>query len=363
MLRKIIYSGVEGRDKFILTDFPESREQCMEFEATCAKIKQIFYTSGATDKLELVENTLADDTIESIFKKSNRLTTIPTWDETLFKESLGDRTEWVLVRGQSLSGKSDTCKMLAGLTKGKVIAWNTIAEAIRPRLETEDGPFEGRIPDAEVEKDIKALVAADVAKGEKNQYIFDGLYHEDMGAGWTFLCNTFGAPTCVITTTASQKEIEARFRVSKEMGAEDEIGEEDKAALDEAAKKETDDAQKLSDLLAGNSRISKLSLDTTSSKETLLEEMRANFCVKVVIVNHEKRLVVDVVCANLAIKYNMLYLCVYQLIKREIESNSEAGKELLLSKKPKTLAFTSGDELASAAEDEDEKKYSAVHFD
>lgn len=107
----------------------------------------------------------------------------------------------------------------------------------------------------------------------------------------------------------------------------------------------------------------KLTLDTTTSKETLCEEIRSHFCCKVVIVNHEKRLTVDTVCANLAIKYNMLYLSVYQLIKKEITSCSAMGKELMLSKKTKKMAFTQGDEIACAAEEEDEKNFSAVHFD
>ena len=49
-----------------------------------------------------------------------------------------------------------------------------IAEDIRPRLETEDGPFEGRIPDAEVEKDILAMISADKNNGDKFFYIVDG---------------------------------------------------------------------------------------------------------------------------------------------------------------------------------------------
>lgn len=32
MLRKIIYSGIEGRDKFILSDFPHSIKQSAVFE-------------------------------------------------------------------------------------------------------------------------------------------------------------------------------------------------------------------------------------------------------------------------------------------------------------------------------------------
>lgn len=58
---------------------------------------------------------------------------------------------------------------------------------------------------------------------------------------------------------------------------------------------------------------------------------------KVILVNHEKRLTVDTTCANLAIKYKLVYLSVYQLIKQHIESNSEWGIKLLKSKKIKDI--------------------------
>jgi hypothetical protein len=55
----------------------------------------------------------------------------------------------------------------------------------------------------------------------------------------------------------------------------------------------------------------------------------------VIILNHEKRLGTDVTCANLAIKYNMLYLSAYQLIKNHIENSTEWGKKLLMTKRNK----------------------------
>jgi hypothetical protein len=47
--------------------------------------------------------------------------------------------------------------------------------------------------------------------------------------------------------------------------------------------------------------------------------MRSYFCAKVILINHENRLQVDTACANLAIKYNMLYVSVFQLIKEHTE--------------------------------------------
>lgn len=62
-----------------------------------------------------------------------------------------------------------------------------------------------------------------------------------------------------------------------------------------------------------------LTLNTDSSEETILSELKDFFAPKVILVNHEKRLTVDTTCANLAIKYNFLYISVYQTIKQHIE--------------------------------------------
>ncbi len=59
-------------------------------------------------------------------------------------------------------------------------------------------------------------------------------------------------------------------------------------------------------------------LSTDVSFETTLNYLRSIFSAKVIIVNHEKRLDVDTALSNLAIKYNMLYLSVYQLIKAHV---------------------------------------------
>lgn len=78
--------------------------------------------------------------------------------------------------------------------------------------------------------------------------------------------------------------------------------------------------------------------------------------------NHEKRLPVDTACSNLAIKYNMLYLSVYQLIRQHIKNQTAIGKLLAASKKPKTL--NDKIKIADGVKDEfEEAIYSAVHYD
>ena len=98
-----------------------------------------------------------------------------SWDESTFNEHLGNKTDWGIITGQSLSGKSLVAKIVAESSNGKVIDLVALAEAIRPRLESpEDGPFEGRIPDAEVEKDVLAIIARDKNAGENFFYLIDG---------------------------------------------------------------------------------------------------------------------------------------------------------------------------------------------
>ena len=63
-----------------------------------------------------------------------------------------------------------------------------------------------------------------------------------------------------------------------------------------------------------------LNIDTACSKESMTQNVRSRFSAKVIIVNHEKRIDVDTACSNLAIKYNLLYMSVYQLIKQEINA-------------------------------------------
>jgi len=79
---------------------------------------------------------------------------------------------------------------------------------------------------------------------------------------------------------------------------------------------------------------------------------------RVILLNHEKRLSVDTTCANLGIKYNMLYISVYQLIKQHIEENTEFGKRLVATKKPREML------IQTQTKDEfGEAEYSAAHFD
>lgn len=69
-----------------------------------------------------------------------------------------------------------------------------------------------------------------------------------------------------------------------------------------------------------------VALQTDTTIDAIRGTLRNKFGFKVVIVNHEKKLPVDTACSNLAIKYNMLYLSVYQLIRKHIRNQTPIGK-------------------------------------
>jgi len=47
MIKKIIYNGIAGHNKFILVGFPDGPEQAQFFESNCAQIAAIVYASDA----------------------------------------------------------------------------------------------------------------------------------------------------------------------------------------------------------------------------------------------------------------------------------------------------------------------------
>jgi hypothetical protein len=76
------------------------------------------------------------------------------------------------------------------------------------------------------------------------------------------------------------------------------------------------------------------------------------------IVNHEKRLGIDTTCSNLALKYNMIYISAYQLIKNHITNGTDWGQKLVACQKNKEIQLTT-----QVRDEFNEHEYSPVHFD
>jgi len=101
-------------------------------------------------------------------------------------------------------------------------------------------------------------------------------------------------------------------------------------------------------------------IDTSKvgSIESLSKELNNNFSAKVVLVNHEKTILIDNTCANIAIKYNMLYISAYQIIKKHILEKTAWGQKLEANRKDRPLV-----QQLYQRDEHEEFIYSPVHFD
>jgi hypothetical protein len=148
--------------------------------------------------------------------------------------------------------------------------------------------------------------------------VFDGYVHANALKFIEFL-EKLGKPQFVMNLTATQAVIKKRYNLSNEAEEDAEIGEEALEAMKQKQDAGSKDTEDLMNLYAPNARTMKfINIDTSISLEALQNELKANFQPKVIIVNHEKRLGIDTTCSNLAIKYQMIYISAYQLIRQHI---------------------------------------------
>lgn len=233
----------------------------------------------------------------------------------------------------------------------------TISATVAKTLGTEDEPFEGEVPCEKVEQAVLELIEGDRARGDRFCYIFDGFIHKKATDFVEFAKAQFGPCSFWVNCVCDTKAIEERYKKKNET---EDIGEDVAAELAEQAKTAEACCKEL-DACIPNAK-ARMNIQTDVSLETLQGSLRGCFAAKVVIVNHEKRLCVDSQCANLATKYNMLYLSVYQLIKQHICGQTAIGKQLEACRKPKNLSEHI--RIADGIKDEFcEAEYSAVHFD
>lgn len=147
ILKRIIYSGIDGMDKFLLIGFPDQIEHAEIFENQCSSITAIVYTSDKdVPTVEIKGDDLALKCLDSMFAKQFRLRTMNEWDPNTFEDCLGKKIQWGIVTGRPYSNKEETAKQLAALCKGKVISMKNIAEMLKAKMGTEDEPFEGDVP-------------------------------------------------------------------------------------------------------------------------------------------------------------------------------------------------------------------------
>lgn len=84
MLKKIIYSGQDCRNKFILSSFPETIDHAHEFERCCSHISAIIYVTKKDPIVEVRDNNLQNFNIDALFQKSYKLRVIDEWNYRTF---------------------------------------------------------------------------------------------------------------------------------------------------------------------------------------------------------------------------------------------------------------------------------------
>jgi len=143
-------------------------------------------------------------------------------------------------------------------------------------------------------------------------------------------------PDFLLFITAEEKTIKERYAKKNEL---DDFPEDQLESLVEDSKFN----KKLRADLAQHfephqARVNIMQLATDSSIETTSKELNNKFSPKVILVNHEKALAVDTTCANIAIKYNMVYISAYQVIKHHIQGNTGWGKRLVAGQTKKAIS-------------------------
>ena len=351
MLRKIIYSG-DGRKKFILTSFPDIIDQAREFERSCASISAIIYTtnepSAENPIIEIKNNNLTLFNIDALFQKEHRLKTMSKWDDQKWQEIVGagSKVEWSAVVGLPYQGKTQLANILSKHLGFKLVDWKGLEEEVKKSLGTEDAPFEGVPPTPKIEDAVIKLIQADKAKGIKANYIFDSFpYHQSAAEISAFTSSKLKSvnPDHLFDLRkggVDQAASALRFKKAKEI--EGDLSEEQQADFKKiytVAEVITGQfVESLHDAIEGGlvRHVTSLRTDATS-EQTQVNILKGMLKPRVILVNHEKRLSVDTTCANLGIKYNMLYISVYQLIKQHIEENTSFGKTLVATKKPRAM--------------------------
>jgi hypothetical protein len=72
----------------------------------------MIYPTGSGSIVEIKNNNLSLYNIDSLFQKEFRLKTMNEWSYKLFDEKLGNKVDYAILVGKSLSGKTTVSKKL-----------------------------------------------------------------------------------------------------------------------------------------------------------------------------------------------------------------------------------------------------------
>ena len=258
------------------------------------------------------------------------------WSFQLFNEKLGNKIEFGVLIGKSLSGKSVVAKLLQDTQSYTIIDMKQIADGVKAGLGSEEEPFEGEVPVADVEKAVTEKIKTAQASGKRCKFVFDGFSHSTDEAFFAFIAQ-FGVPEFLMCLTAEQPTINDRWCKKNEA---EEVGEEGAEAIKTDSASNSARRQKFItkfEQYGGRVNILHLNTSQVSSIESTTKDLNNKFAPKVILVNHQKALGVDNTCSNLAIKYNMIYISAYQVIKQNITQKTEWGQKLQANRRPRGI--------------------------
>mmetsp|Transcript_5549 Transcript_5549/g.5273 ORF Transcript_5549/g.5273 Transcript_5549/m.5273 type:complete len:417 (-) Transcript_5549:7-1257(-) len=217
--------------------------------------------------------------------------------------------------------------------------------------ENDEEPPESPPPN-EVIEELKATL--DELKQNKAKIVFDtfpGATPEDFDA----ILDHLGTPDYIMNIDADIEERKKRYLVKTEAEEWGEGQDEETSKLENNTEALVAHARaKYEGVSEDRFRI----LDFQLSPDNMQSQINDEMSPKVILVHHDKRLSSDTTCANLAIKYNLIYISVYQLIRKHIEEKTDLGLQLLATKKPREIKINS-----QTRDEFEEATYSAVHFD
>ena len=139
----------------------------------------------------------------------------------------------------------------------------------------------------------------------------------------------------MISLKLSEKDFRKRYATANETEVGEELAEELKAKVSADVKFRDSMQQQLND-----SKVNFIQVDANNSIETCKNVVSKEFMPRVLLVNHEKRLGIDTTCSNLALKYDLIYISAYQLIKQHVTQQTEWGKKLVATQRTKDIQLT-----------------------
>jgi hypothetical protein len=307
----------------------------------------IYPNAAGGSKVEIMNDKVAEFNIESLFQKEYRLKPMTEWSTEKFDEAMGRKVSYGIILGEKCTGKKTIARFMGSKLEYKVIIPSEVEATVRKSKATEDGDFEGDIPLEEVEAATVAMIKAD----PKARYVFCD-YAQPEDERFIKLVSQFGVPDFLLCLEVDRDKKKARYNAMKE---QEDYTDEDKEAIKADVENVKAKKQALQTAFEG---VTPITQATDAATEAVCKEISSKFCPKLILVNHEKKLPVDTICANLALKYNMLYISAYQLIKYHIVSDTAWGQKLSVEKAERALTA----ELKSVEDEFDEAKYSPVHF-